>query len=80
MTSPTLDHTRQVAADAAFERFNFGSDRTVTDTDGWTRDGIYWSRWVYGDDPEGTDGRFRVSFGVEFAPDGDTIVEQWAQK
>ena len=44
MKTPTLEDTRREAADAAFEAHNFGDFLVPTDTDGWTIDGIYWSR------------------------------------
>lgn len=68
-----LEALRQLAADAAFEAYNFREDCEVTDTGGWERDGVYWSRWVY------IEGRNRVSFGVEFAPLDHKIVDRWVQ-
>ena len=71
-----LAKARLAAADSKFAAHDFG-DSTVTDTDGWTQDGVYWSRWAYGDDEHGE--RFRVSFGVEFREGTDAIVDSWVE-
>jgi hypothetical protein len=75
-TTAELRDARKTAADQKFEKYNFGNS-TVTDSDSWTEDGAYWSRWIYGD---GTDGkRFRASFGVEFRKDTPEIINSWVE-
>jgi hypothetical protein len=67
---------REEAAATALEEYDFG-DFVVTDQDGWTRDGIFWSKKVYGDSPEGPD---LLSFLVQFKPGNAGITEALTQR
>lgn len=72
-----LDTQRENNAQEALAQFNFGDD-TVTDQEGWNRDGIYWSKRIYGDSPGGI--RFSASFGVQFdGPKSNDVVDQWCE-
>lgn len=72
-----LETLRREAADKAFEQYNFG-DCGVSKSGQWTIDGVYWSRLVYFDNDEGS--AARVSFGVEFKPETNEIIDSWVQK
>lgn len=69
-----LETQREIAAQRYFEQADLPE---ICETDsGWTRDGIFWSKGIYwenGDQPSR-----RGSFGVEFQPDTDEIVGDWA--
>ncbi|OAM91757.1 hypothetical protein OH491_24965 [Termitidicoccus mucosus] len=71
-----LRDARKIAADQKFADHDFG-DSTVTDSDSWTEDGVYWSRWIYGDGEDGE--RFRASFGVEFQKDTAEVADTWVE-
>lgn len=77
MKNKTLDNLREAAADEAFCAYDFGDD-TVTDANNWTKDGPYYSRFVYGDTKEGE--RFRCSFGIEFNQGTHRVIETWCQR
>ena len=70
-----LEVDRETAAQEAYEDHDF-ADYIVTDSDGWTRDGKFWSRKVYGDTPKG--GRFSASFGIEFDSNTSKVADTWA--
>lgn len=72
-----LESKRRTAADTHFENAEF-ENQTVTDHDGWTIDGNYWSKRVYGDNEDGS--RFCSSYGVEFKKDSNKIIESWSEK
>lgn len=74
--STTLREKRKLAADAKFENYNFG-EHIVTDHDHWNEDGNFWSKKIYGDNPDGS--RFCASFGVEFDHGSSSIVDMWCQ-
>jgi NTP pyrophosphatase (non-canonical NTP hydrolase) len=83
VNSMRLEALREAQANEAFQAFNFGSDIVITDSDGWTKDGRYWSRKVYGDEsPDGKEPSHRIalSFGVEFEEGGHEVVEKWSEK
>ncbi len=66
---------RREVADRTFEEYDFGPFK-VTDSDGWTIDGKYWSRKVYGNTEEG---RSWASFGVEFVDNSTEVRATWCQ-
>jgi len=70
---------QELAADKFLEDYDFGEDYPVTDMmSGWNKDNQYWSKWVYGDTPEGT--RWAGSFGVEFeTPESSQIINNWLE-
>lgn len=68
---------REEAAQIAIENYDF-KEWTVTDTDGWNKDGIYWTKRVYGDTAENE--RFCAQFGVEFAgPSSTEVTDTWCE-
>jgi hypothetical protein len=71
--------SREKSADIFFEDYDFGSDYPVTDFDaGWNKDGIFWSKMVYGDTPEGE--RWAGSFGIQFENESsDQIIDDWLE-
>jgi len=71
-----LEEKRRQQADKHFEKFDF-KEETVTDQGRWNEDGIYFSKPVHLQSDSGTR---RVSFGVEFAPNSDTIINDWQQE
>ena len=71
-----LEKARRAVADKAFAEADFG-DAVVGETGGWQSDGNYWSLRVFWEQPEGPSRS--GSFGVEFRPDSDKVVETWSQ-
>ena len=67
----------EILRDAAAEMFFQAAELpeiAATDS-GWTRDGIFWSKGIYWENPEGDS--IRGSFGVEFRPDTAEIMGDW---
>lgn len=68
-----LESLRDIEADKFFQAAEL-PEIAATDS-GWTRDGIFWSKGVYWENPEGDS--IRGSFGVEFRPDTAEIMGDW---
>lgn len=68
-----LELLRDSEADRFFETEDL-PEIAATDS-GWTRDGVFWSKGVYWENPEGDS--IRGSFGVQFRPDTTDIVGKW---
>jgi len=79
-TKAELSALRRTAADDFFGSYPAKEQEgiEITNSDAWNEDGPYWSRRVYGDGDDNV--RVMFSFGVEFAPDSDKIVENWLEK
>jgi hypothetical protein len=74
-----IEQKKEIAAQVFFEDYDFGDGYPVTDfSNNWNKDGIYWSKMVYGDNPEGD--RWAGSFGIEFKDKtSDEIVNDWLE-
>lgn len=74
-----LEALKENAANIFFEEYDFGCDYPMTDFDsGWNKDGIFWSKMVYGDSPEGE--RWAGSFGIEFKDESSyEIIHDWLE-
>ena len=77
----SLEKSRELAAQNCFEESDLPE---LEDCDnGWTRDGIFWSKTVYWEKPDGLneeeydDIDSRGSFGVQFRPNTAEIVDVW---
>jgi hypothetical protein len=72
-----LKADRETAAIEKFETTEFGF--TVTDQQsGWERDGKFWSKKVYGEDPDSAE-NVSISFGIEFREDTAEVVDSWCE-
>lgn len=74
--SAPLDQRRETAAQWAYEQAPLTG---VEDQDGWNADGDFYSRTVYWQPEEEGDDTVSGSFGVQFAPDSDKIIDWWWQ-
>lgn len=73
-----LEAARRKAADEAWESAKLPN---IEASDGWTIDGVFWSRKVFWSNPgaESTCGSIVGSFGVAFEADSAKIIDQWHQ-
>jgi hypothetical protein len=73
------EEKKEIAANIFFEAYDFGDGYPITDfSRGWNKDGIYWSKKVYGDSPYGE--RWAGSFGIEFkSKTSDEIIDSWLE-
>jgi hypothetical protein len=78
-SSIEIEENQEKAAQIFFEEYDFGSDYPLTDSStGWNKDGVYWSKMVFGDTPEGD--RWAGSFGIQFKnKSSNEIIDSWLE-